>query len=125
MAETITDVLRALGRIEEGQAQLRRDFDQERIDTKDNRRRQYERAENTDKEIVKLNSEVRVNSEITLQTRDELRAITPQVREATKTLQSWKVKGGVAITGAGMLGAMLWWLLRTNWTTIWSWVTRS
>lgn len=123
MPETISDVLKSLGRIEAGQEQLRADFDRERVATSDSRRRQYERAELHDTRLTKLESEIRVNSAITLKTQRAVQRITPQVEEATRTLKSWKIKGGVAITGAGMLGAFLWWLLRTNWTTIWAFIT--
>lgn len=119
------EVLKAIGRLEANTAGLREDFNRERSETRENRRAQYIARDKTDKRLEAVESSLAINTGITAQTRDTLTLIVPKVEAATATLKSWKIRGGFALTGAGMLGAALWYLLKDNAPALWHWITHS
>lgn len=108
----LTDVMLALGRLQEGFDRLREDFDVEKLSAAQSRRAIYERHETLGDGLVNLKKDVEIAALISAQGREEMKKLAVRIDEHREAIQpsieDWKrIKNlGLGITGVLALGGL-------------------
>ena len=108
MAGDEHEIMRSLGRLEEGVRQLRNDFDAEKVHTRESRGRTHEKLDHLEATIV-------IAGQVSAQTRDRMeiveKALKDDVQPTVAEFKRMKLVGtGVMVTvalAAGALGVSL------------------
>ena len=108
----MSDVMLALGHLQEGVDRLREDFTEEKASAAISRRSIYERHDDLSRELAKLKGDVVSVGHIGAQTRDEVQSLGGRVDQNKKdiqpSLEDWRrIKTlGLGITGILAIGGV-------------------
>jgi hypothetical protein len=101
-------------------------LEQDRHDATASRRRIYERLEDGDRRLTKMESTVRVVGELVdKQAKDiantgaEIKALTPTVLATAATVRNWTIRGGALLGALALVGGGLWYLVTTYGVALW------
>jgi predicted RNase H-like nuclease (RuvC/YqgF family) len=118
-----------IGELKEGVAGLKSDLEEMRTEFREergaatqSRQKIFEKQEDAERRIERMEGTITVlGGVIDKQTR-RIDALEPTVKETVATVRRWSVRGGLVATGLIAIGSFLWWMLTSNWSTIWNWV---
>lgn len=100
MADDLHEIMRILGRLEEGQERQRADFETEQQHTRESRERTYEKLE-------KIDVDVSIVGKVAAQARDKADAVekivVDDVKPVTDEIKQMKLRGLGALWAIGLL----------------------
>lgn len=120
MVASSDDILRALGRVEEGVKRIREDFQEEKQNAHDSRAVIHRRLDDQGKQIAHLDTTVAISGEVDAQLRDQIAALKETVdrnhSEVAPALAEWKrmktigvgISGLIALAGLTIGGLVAW-----------------
>lgn len=112
------ELLRLLGRLEEGLAGVKEDLAEVKLDNRDaaaSRNRIHEKLEDGDRRLTEMESTVRVMAGVLDKTGTRIDQLEPTVKAAARSLRAWNKRYLAILAGIGLVIGWLWWLLTSNW----------
>lgn len=112
------EILLKLGRIEEGQEQLRDDFDKETDRSRENRKDLHGKVDSLSDRIGHVETTIQVAGQVTAQARDKIDAletkintdVQPTVDEFKRMkMIGWSAVGLVGLGGTAFGASLIWW----------------
>jgi DNA-binding MurR/RpiR family transcriptional regulator len=85
------DIMRVLGRLEEGVSRLREDFQQEKESAHESRAVIHRRLDEHGQNVSKLETTVAISGQVDAQLRDKITSLDKQITEnVTPSIEEWK-----------------------------------
>jgi hypothetical protein len=109
---SLEDIAILVGRTLEGVEQLRKDFDDEKIASRESRASIHRRLDDHAEDISRLRTDVAIMGQVDAQLRDEVKALAETVetnhKAVTPAVAEWKTmkRAGLGFTGLMALGGL-------------------